>query len=202
MMPAHRGVAQTSTSHILISTSLTLNQAPLMPQFLLLQSLGNIMRVFILGQVLTKLASSAMTEMSVPSIPSLDGNTRKKTTLDIAYFFTPKVEDEPHVCISCKWVPIPEYDCNHFTLNGRNTFDALDDKGQWHSQHNYTYSQNTSTSVLRLHLNCFHVEEYAKIAEEHVMQLPSLKGKATEGTMVTSKLKVSFTPDMVTNYLI
>jgi hypothetical protein len=101
-------------------------------------------------------------------------------------------------------VQIPEYGYNHFTLNGRNTFDALDDKGQWPSQRNYTYSRNTSTSVLRLHLNCFHIEEYAKIAEERdwVVQLPSLKGKATEGTMVTSKPKVSFTPDMVTNHLI
>lgn len=99
---------------------------------------------------------------------------------------------------------IPEYGYNHFTLNGRNTFDALDDKGQWPSQRNYTYSRNTSTSVLRLHLNRFHIEEYVKIAEERdwVMQLPSLKGKATEGTMVTSKPKVSFTPDMVTNHLI
>lgn len=73
-----------------------------MPQFLLLQSLGNVVGMFILGQILTKLASSAMTEMSVSSIPSLDGNTQKKTTADIAYFFTPKVEGEPRFCISCK----------------------------------------------------------------------------------------------------
>ena len=90
------------------------------------------------------------------------------------------------------------------TRHGRAKFDALEDKAQWPKLCNYMYASSTSTSVLRGHLNRFHVEEYVQVAQERgwIMQLSSLKGKAAEGVEATSKAPVPFTPDMVANYFI
>lgn len=137
---------------------------------------------------------------------------KQSTTLDIAYFFTPKVDGEPRSCMTCVLVSL------HFILNFyvltqiflpfRKEHDALEDKTQWPNNRNFKYSSKTATSGLRSHLERFHKEEYILLGKERgwVMQLASLKsqqGQSTTGPGSAINLpKILFSSDAVTNHLI
>ena len=80
---------------------------------------------------------------------------------------------------------------------------ALEDKTQWPSNRNYSYSWRTSTSGLRSHLERFHKEEYLRLGKERgwVIQLASVKSQQAKSAG-NLKPRVFFSSDAVTDHLV
>jgi hypothetical protein len=107
--------------------------------------------------------------------------------------------------VSFHGIPPNVYVLILLSITGREEHNALEDKTQWPTNRNYSYSHRTSTSGLRSHIERFHKEEYLRLSKERgwVIQIASLKSqqeKSTSGGNLPPQ--IMFSSDAVTNHLV
>jgi len=130
------------------------------------------------------------------------------------HFFTPKVDGQERICISCRLVSPLAMELNflmswQILFSIREKHNALEDKTQWPNNRNYKYSWRTATSGLRSHLNRFHKEEYLLLSKEKgwVIQLASVKNQLQmeqekSASNLSVKNRIVFSSDAVTEHLV